>query len=275
MAMIPSIQEFGIPNISLGAGYEIARPTKEWVFQNAPTDEAVAPAMLEFGQERLNAKKVAVMFASDASGQMGGKILQKFAGDYGQEVVVVEQFGSKDRSMVPQLNNAKRSNPDLLYIYCTSNPAGIIAKNVRQLGIEFPIVGSHGIPMPRFLKVAGEAANGWILFTQKATIGWKIPESDPWRARFDQFVKTVRAEYPDSVCDTFAANAYDGMMILIKAMKKGGNNPEKIKEALNGIEHKGVNGNYKYTADDHAGFDRKAEIPVLVKNGEFVPYPND
>ncbi|MBU0514789.1 MAG: ABC transporter substrate-binding protein [Proteobacteria bacterium] len=273
MAMIPTIQKYGIPNISLGAGYKIARPTKKWIFQNPPTDEAVAPAMLSFGQKTLKAKKAAIMFASDASGQMGGKMLRQLAGKFGQKVVAVEQFGSRDRSMIPQLLKVKRSGAQILYVYGLSQPAAIIAKNVRQLGLKIPIVGSHGIPMPRFLKVGGKAANGWILFTQKATVGWKVPASDPWRARFDEFVKTVRAKYPKSVCDTFAANAYDGLMMLLNAMKKAGTDPLKIKMALESTTYKGVNGDYQYTPTNHAGFDGRAEIPVLVKNGEFVPYP--
>jgi len=33
-----------------------------------------------------------------------------------------------------------------------------------------------------------------------------------------------------------------------------------------------VNGNYRYTPKDHAGFDASEEIPVVVKKGEFVLY---
>jgi branched-chain amino acid transport system substrate-binding protein len=272
MAIIPTIEKSEVPNLSLGAGYEIARPTKKWVFQNGPTDEGLAPEMLRFAAQKVKAKKVAIFFSSDASGQMGGQKLRELAPKYGLQITALEEFGPADTNMVPQLTKINRTNPELLFVYGTAQGAGIIAKNAKQLAMKIPIVGSHGIPMPRFLQVAGDAAEGWILFTQKATIGPKISPSDPWRTRYDDFVKTITAKYPNSACDTFAANGYDALSIVLEVLKKAGSDKDRIRTALEVSSHKGVNGNYKYSPSDHAGFDASEEIPVTVKNGEFVFY---
>ncbi len=272
MAIIPTIEKAEVPNISYGAGYEIARPTKKWVFQNGPTDEGLAPEMIKFGAKVLKGKKAAIIYSTDASGQMGGRKLKEIAPQYGLQIVDVEEFGPADTNMVPQLTKINRSKPDVLFVYSTSQGAGIVAKNAKQLGMKVPIVGSHGIPMPRFLQVAGDAAEGWILFTQKATIGTKVPSSDPWRKRFDEFVRITHAKYPNSVCDTFAANAYDSVGILLEAFRKAGNKNEDLKSALENATHSGVNGDYRYTPQDHAGFDASKEIPVTVKAGQFEMY---
>ena len=248
MAVIPTIEKSEIPNLSLGAGYEIARPTKKWVFQNGPTDEGLAPEMLKFAARRMKVKKVAIFFSSDTSGQMGGKKLQELAPKYGLQITAVEEFGPADTNMVPQLTKIHRTNPELLFVYGTAQGAGIVAKNAKQLGMmKIPIVGSHGIPMPRFLEVAGDAAENWILFTQKATIGPKISPTDPWRVRYDEFIKTVKGKYPNSACDTFAANGYDSLSILLDALKKAGSDKNKLRTALENASFKGVNGNYRYT----------------------------
>ncbi|MDD5207175.1 MAG: ABC transporter substrate-binding protein [Desulfobacterales bacterium] len=272
MAIIPTIERAEIPNISYGAGYEIARPTKKWVFQNGPTDEGLAPEMIKFGAKVLKGKKAAIIYSTDASGQMGGRKLKEIAPQYGLQVVDVEEFGPADTNMIPQLTKVNRAKPDVLFAYTTSQGAGILAKNIKQLGMKMPIIGSHGIPMPRFLQVAGDAAEGWILFTQKATIGTKISSADPWRKRFDEFIKITRAKYPNSVCDTFAANAYDSMGILLEAFIKAGTKNEALRSALENATHSGVNGDYRYTSQDHAGFDASKEIPVIVKAGEFEMY---
>lgn len=272
MAIIPTIEKAEVPNISYGAGYEIARPMKKWVFQNGPTDEGLAPEMIKFGAQVLKGKKAAIIYSTDASGQMGGRKLKEIAPQHGLQVVAVEEFGPADTNMVPQLTKINRGKPDVIFVYSTSQGAGIVAKNAKQLGLKVPFVGSHGIPMPRFLQVAGDAAEGWILFTQKATIGTKIPFSDPWRKRFDEFVKITHGKYPNSVCDTFAANAYDSMGILLEAFKKAGTRNEDLRSALENAVHNGVNGDYRYTPQDHAGFDASKEIPVIVKGGEFEMY---
>ncbi len=271
-AMIPTMEKYKIPNVTLGAGIELARPTKEWVFQNAPSDEALAPEMLKFGTKKMGAKKAALLYAADPHGKLGAEKITGEAAQYGQDIVAAEEFDPNATSMVTQLTKINRLAPDVLYVYATAERAGIIAKNIKQLGMKIPIVASHGVPMPRFITVAGDATDGWIMFTQKASIGSSIDPSDPWRARYDEFVQTTRAWNPSSACDTFSANAWDGMSILLKAFQTAGDDGEKIKNALEQMEHKGVNGNYRFSKDNHAGFDASDEITVVVKDGDFVLY---
>jgi branched-chain amino acid transport system substrate-binding protein len=85
----------------------------------------------------------------------------------------------------------------------------------------------------------------------------------PWMT-FSQQYQTKFGRYPGTV----AACAYDGMSLLIKAIRSGGTDREKLQAALKSIKYEGVTGTVQF--DDKGN---RIGIPGLarIKNGIPVP----
>ncbi len=156
MPMLPIFEREQVPNISLGAGHEITDPLKKWVFRIPLTDYRLSPRMLQFVAETLGAKRIALLHSTDASGTMGAKGIADNLAKMRLTLVATEKFDPKDTSMIPQLTKIKAANADAIILYTSAAPAAVVAKNYQQLGLKMPVVASHGVPTPEFLKLAGK-----------------------------------------------------------------------------------------------------------------------
>jgi branched-chain amino acid transport system substrate-binding protein len=279
MPMIPIVERHEVPNVSLGAGHEITDPVKKWVFRIPITDFRLSPFMLQFVVKELGAKRIALLYSTDASGKMGAKGVEENIGKYDAKIVITEQFDTKDTSMIPQLSKIKASGVDAIILYTSGTPAAVIAKNYKQLGMEIPVVGSHGIPTSTFTELAPPYIyNGrWILFATKGNVGDKFPIDDPYRKNiYDPFMKQLKEKYGQHVkFNGFYGNGYDGITLVIEALKAAGtDNRAAIRDAMEKVRFKGLNGEYLlFSPTSHDGQTAEtAEAAMILKGGEWWPY---
>ncbi len=277
MPMLPIFEREQVPNISLGAGHEITDPLRKWVFRIPLTDYRLSPRMLKFTVETLGAKRIALLYSTDASGMMGAKGVLDNARKFGATIVANEKFDPKDTNMIPQLTNIKAANADAIILYTSAAPAAVVAKNYQQLGLKMPVVASHGVPTPEFLKLAGTIVeNGrWMLYGMKALYAEQLPLNEPWRKNiYDPFKKSLKEKYGKSDITPFHANGHDAMYILAEALKIAGTDDRAaLRNALEKVKYKGLlNAEFAYTATDHDGQTGEAYEPLIRKDGKWWPY---
>lgn len=279
MAMLPIFERERVPNVSFGAGHEITDPLRKWVFRITLTDIRLSPVMLRFAAEKLGARKIALLHSTDASGMMGAKGVKENVAKYGMEIVITEMFDPKDTNMVPQLTKIKTARPDAIILYSNAAPAAVVAKNCQQLGMEqIPIIGSHGIPGPEFIKLVGSTVERgrWIFLSLKSAIADKLPANDPYRQNlYDPFIKGFREKF--GAAKRFGpahGNGYDGFLAVISALKTAGTDDRaSLRDAMEKTGFEGFNGPFNYSPTDHDGQDvTRSRIPVIIKGGEFWPY---
>ena len=82
-----------------------------------------------------------------------------------------------------------------------------------------PLYQSHGVASKSFIDLAGAAAEGVRLPAAALLVGDKLPDSDPQKKVVVDYKKTYEdtAKQPVS---TFGGHAYDGLFILVDAMKR-------------------------------------------------------
>jgi branched-chain amino acid transport system substrate-binding protein len=218
--------------------------------------------------------KVALLTASDGFGKDGARWLTKLAPEYGIEIVAQEAFGPKDTDMTTQLTNAKNAGPKALVVW-TIGPAGaIVSKNKAQLGIDLPLFQCHGLPDPKYIELAGKAAEGDRMPATKLMVADALPDSDPQKPVIQEFIRLYTQQYgydKQFPINTHSGYAWDAIMIVADAMKKAGTEAEPLRAAIEQTKgYVGVSGVYNITPEDHNGLDVDSMVIVEVKDGKFV-----
>ena len=276
MPMVPVVEREQIPLMAFGAGHELTSPLKKWVFRIPLTDYRVSPIMLKFATEVLGAKKLALFHSTDSSGTMGAKGVVDTVANYGASIVITERFEPADTNMIPQLTRIKAANPDAIILYTSAAPAAVIAKNFQQLGMKTPVVASHGVPTPEFLKIGGSIAEAshWAVMGMKVHYAENLPPDDPYRKNiYDPFQKILKERFGKDIT-SFHANGYDAMYMVAQALTIAGTDDRAaLRDALEKVKYKGLlNAYWAYAPGDHDGQTGEGVEPLMVKDGKWYPY---
>lgn len=244
-----------------------------WTFKTPQRTSTAARKVYEYLKSQ-KIQKIALLTASDAFGKDGLNWLEKLAPEYGLEIVAQEAFAPTDADMTTQLVKIRDSKPQALICW-TIGPAGAkVAKNVKQLGLSTPLIQCHGQPDPKYIELAGDAAEGSIMPATKLMVYEQLPDSDPQKAVIQDFVHLYRdvyhfdEQYP---INTHSGYAWDAVFLLANAMRQVGTNPEPLRDAIEHTQgYVGVSGIYNLTPEDHNGLGTDSLVMVKIENGKWV-----
>jgi branched-chain amino acid transport system substrate-binding protein len=275
MAMIPVCEQEKTPFV---ATCPLTGTFKKFTFMLGPGDVRSAQHILEYAVKDLGKKRIALFHGTDNYGMTAAKTLKQEIARYPEASFVIEEkFEIADTNMIPQLTLIKSANPDLLILYTAGTTAAIIAKNYKQMGIKVPVLGSSGMAIPQFLKIAGPIAeeSKWTILGTRALVGEKFPESAPFRRNlYDPLKRVIRNKYGSSKeIVTFYTGPYDAMNVVVEALKLAGtDNREQLRDALEKVRvPEGFLGVWECSSDDHQAARKDVMIPLYVKNGEWFP----
>lgn len=268
-AHIPVVMTIGGDPVIAGGKFGPFR----WTFKT-PQRTSVAVKKIYDYLKSQNMTKVALLTASDGFGKDGLNWLDQLAPEFGMEIVSREVFAVTDTDMTPQLIKARDTGAQALICW-TIGPAGArVAKNVKQLGITIPLVQCHGQPDPKYIELAGEAAEGSIMPSTKLMVVDQLPDDDPQKAVIQDFVKLYSEiyhydkQYP---INTHSGYAWDAIYLLANSMRQVGTDAEKLRDAIEKTQgYVGVSGIYSLTPEDHNGLGTDSMVMVKVENGKWV-----
>ncbi|BAU26862.1 amino acid/amide ABC transporter substrate-binding protein (HAAT family) [Aneurinibacillus soli] len=256
-----------VPMISMAAANKITNPVRAGIFKTPHTDIHGTKRIYKYLKEK-GISKVAVLYDSNPYGSGWAVQLKKFAPEYGITITAEEKYGTKDPSMSSQLTKIKGTDAQALIIAGTNPGPSTIVKEAKQLGLSIPIISSHGSANGKFIELAGDAANGVLLVAGKMLVSDQISDSDPQAKIVKKFVADYKTTYNTSA-DGFAGYGYDGLNILVEALKAAGGDAAKLPEALEKVNYVGVTGEFKFSPQDHNGLSEDSMIMVQVKDGKF------
>lgn len=269
MAMIPVAEANEVPQVSMAAGSAITIPLKKWVFRTAQTDNLAIRAILAdlAGKRRIN--KVALLYDSNAYGSNGRDQLRGLVPQYKVTVVAEEAFATKDTDMVVQLTKIRATDAQAIICWGTNPAPAQVAKNRQQLGLDLPLLMSHGVANQAFLDQAGQAADGVMLPAGKLIAAAALPRSDPQRKLLLEYAGDFQAKY-NRPADSFGGYAWDALNIIVQALKRAGDNRAKLREAIEQTRRlPGVSGMFTYAPDNHDGLGGDAFVMVRVSKGRW------
>ncbi len=270
MSIVPYAQANNIPLISSAASIKIVEPIKDrkWIFKTPQSDTVVAGKIYAYLKAK-GLKKVAFMNMNNAYGESGRLEFIKGAAANGITVIAEQKFEAGDSDMTAQLTQIKGLNPDAVVVWAIPPSASQMTKNYRQLGIKAPLIHSHGVGNETFLELAGKDANGVVFPIGKLLIAGDLPDNDPQKQVLTEYINDYKAAYK-APPNAFGGYAWDGLMILVKAIEKAGADSAKIRDELEKQNNfVGISGIFSMSPTDHNGLDQDDLILVEVVDGKW------
>jgi branched-chain amino acid transport system substrate-binding protein len=271
MAMIPLAEEAEIPMINFAGAVQAAFPVKKWNFKTPHTDLMACEKIFEDMKKR-NFTKIAMISGADAFGKSMRDQCLTVNKKYGIEVLHEETYQPADNDMTAQLTNIKGKAG----VQAVINPGfgqgpAIVTRNYKQLGVPFPLYQSHGVGTKQFIELATPAAaEGVRLPAAALLVAEKLADSDPQKKVVMDYKKTYEGKTGQPV-STFGGHMYDGLMIMVEAMKRaGGADKAKVRDEIEKTKgFVGTGGVVNMSPTDHMGLDLSAFRMLEIKNGDW------
>lgn len=269
MAIVDICEQANIPLISCAAGAPITNPVKKWVFAVPQTDIIAVAKIIDY----LKAKKitkVASIYVSNGYGESGQKQIEEQLPAAGIELVTSESFGGEDTDMTAQITRIKGKNPEAVICWGTNPGPATVAVNMQTLGLDVPLLQSHGVANAKFIELAGDAANGVMLPAGRLIVESEIAADDKQKEVLSKYAADYTAKSGKSV-DTFGGHAYDSFSILVEAIKAAGNtDAAAVRDAIEATkDFVGTAGVFTYTPEDHNGLTKDAFVWVKIVDGKW------
>jgi branched-chain amino acid transport system substrate-binding protein len=261
----------GLPQMAMAAANDITdKAPMDWIWRTPQKDAFAVSRALDYIANTLKLTKIAVLHDENAFGSSGSAEIAKQAPTMGLEVVATESYKTNDTDMTAQLTKIRGADPEVLVVWGTNPGPALAAKNMQQLGMTIPYVGSHGIANQTFIKLAGDAAEGVVFPAGRLLVPSSI--TDPaQKAVTDKFIADYQAAY-GAAPNPFAGYAFEAVTLLVDAITRAGNtDAAAIQTALNATAgFPGPDGLYNYSATDHDGLQASDMIMVKIQGGTWV-----
>lgn len=196
------------------------------VFRNGFLGQVEGAAGAESAVKLLKAKRIAVLTIKNDFGLVAGAAFIERARKLGAEIVSEQQYPLGEKEFGPYLTKLKDQPIDLIYHTSYYNEGSLIARKARELGIKTLLEGTEGIDSPKYLELAGAAAEGTTFTTN-------LNRDDP-RAEVQGFLRKYAAK-AGTGADMVGASAYDAVKILARGIEVGGTDPKAICGALQNL----------------------------------------
>ena len=221
-AISPKITEQNLPNVT--------RVTPTLVNENKP----LADAIIKGGK----VKKIAIISDTSDYGVANTKWFSEFFKAAGGQIVFSDAAAVGTTDFRVMLTKAKAANPDAVYFGGVVTEAGLVRRQMADLGMgSLPMYGISGIFDPKFIEIAGPAAEGTI-------VGIPAVQNNP---KLEEFNKAYEARGFSEPAGSYAKYAYEAAQILLQVIKeKGISDKEALSKAIRGIQHDGILGKVSF-----------------------------
>ncbi|MGB4431964.1 MAG: ABC transporter substrate-binding protein [Limnochordia bacterium] len=260
MAVAPICQAAGVPMLTpTGTGDQITT-VGDFIFRGAYKDSFQGRIMAQFAAENLGLKEAAIIYdvANDYSVGLRNAFKTTFE-ELGGKIIAEESYSTGDTDFSAQLTSLAMRNPQALFIPDYYSTAGPILMQARLMGMDAVMLGVDGWDSPDLSALAGGfEEGGYIVNHYSGDVDSPVTQG---------FIAQYTAAFGQAP-DALAALAYDGVMIVTKALEAAGStDPEALKQALGTVEAiEGATGTIKM---DPEGTPIKSAVILKITNGKW------
>jgi branched-chain amino acid transport system substrate-binding protein len=229
LAAGPIAQQAGIPFLTAGATLPtLPEQIGDYFFMVPFGDDAQAFAVADYAMDELGAQSAYMLVdqAYDFTTALASFFKQRWQ-ERGGEILLEDIYQSGDTDFSAQIARlqALDPQPDVIFVSAIPNEAGITTLQIREAGLEQPILSGDGFDTPLIAEVAGELADD-VYYSTHAS----LDNPDPKVAGFVQAYEAAYGRRPENA---FAALGYDMMKLLADAIERAGSDdPTAIRDAL-------------------------------------------
>jgi len=264
------MEEAATPLVSCAAAEVIVNPVAKYVFKT-PQKDSYAVQMIYTRMKEMGIKKIGILTGNTGFGGAGKKQLEAAAADYGLKIVISEVYDKKSTDLTAEVTKVKAAGVDAVVNWSIVPAQAIVAKNMKQIGLDVPLFQSHGFGNIKYVEAAGVAAEGIIFPAGRLLIADTLPESHPQKSVVSKYKADYEGKYQEEA-STFGGHAYDAFVILRAAITKAGSTDKAaVRDAIESLQGVvGTGGVFSFSAEDHNGLSLESFEMMTVKDGKFV-----
>ena len=258
--------------LSCAAAEDIVNPVASYVFKTPQKDSDAVRRIFQVMKAK-GITKIGVITSNDGFGMAGSKQLANLANLAGITIAISEAYDKQETDLTGVLTKIKGQDVNAVVNWSVVPAQSLVAKNMKQIGLDVPLFQSHGFGNIKYVQAGGEAANGTIFPCGRLLIAEQLADNNPQKKLLVEYKKDYESRYKEDV-STFGGHAYDAVLILVEGIKKAkSTDKEKVREAIENIKGLvGTAGVFHFTSLDHNGLGMDAFEMLTVKDGKFVIY---
>jgi branched-chain amino acid transport system substrate-binding protein len=230
LAVMPIIEQAQVPLLNAGSSsIKVTEPGNAWTFRIMPNEVMQGVNIAENAYKRLNARTAVLLFENTNAGIGNAKVFNQTFTKLGGTILAEIGFGRDVNDFTAIATRvAGLGKIDVIPTYTLEGQGLKITQALAQAGVtrggggSAIQLGTIWLPFG-FEQKAGKAALGYI----------RIVQFDPTdqRPAVRDFISAFKAKY--NVDPTHInAHAYDQVMLIADVVKRGGKDPQSIRDTL-------------------------------------------
>lgn len=246
-AISPRITEFNYPMVT--------RVTPTLIAENKP--------LVGFLVNELGFKRFSVISDTSDYGRDNSVAFAQFVQEQGGEILSNDAVPVGTTDFRPILTKVQGLAPDAVYFGGVITEAGLVRKQMHEMGLKLPFTGISGIYDEKFIEIAGAgAAEGTVVDVPG------VKETPAYKA----FVEAYEQANFSDPAGPYGKYAYDAANILLTAIKAvGPEDKTKIAEHIRSIEYDGALGRTSFDEKGQTKLDVTVSFAV-VQDGKWTPW---
>jgi branched-chain amino acid transport system substrate-binding protein len=245
LAIMPIVEQAKVPLINAGSSsIKVTEPGNPWTFRIMPNEVMQGVDIAENAYKRLNARTAVLLYENTNAGIGNAKVFKDTFTKLGGEVLADIGFGRDVNDFTAIATRvAGLGKIDVIPTYTLEGQGLKITQALAQAGVtkggggNAIQLGTIWLPFG-FEQKAGNAALGYI----------RIVQFDPTDQRplVRDFVSAFKAKY-NADPTHINAHAYDQVMLIADVVKRGGKDPQSIRDTLTATKtFSGVTGSVEF-----------------------------
>jgi len=213
----------------------------DYVFRNTPSDKGMADGLAETIYADGFRRVAIISENTDYARGMRDNFLQRFK-ILGGDIISDETYNQEAKDFRTELTKIKKYNPEVLVINSQSGaPAGLIAKQAKNLGLTAVLYGNNTFGSGDAQKAAGAVLNNTKFVDAPGFITSNLKAND--------FRNEYLKRFPQPASEWGVATKYDSVLIIINAIQYCQDDQDTgcLKKYLYQMEDfEGISGNYHF-----------------------------
>jgi branched-chain amino acid transport system substrate-binding protein len=245
LAVMPIVEQSKVPLLNAGSSsIKVTEPGNPWTFRIMPNEVMQGVNLAENAYKRINARNAVLLFENTNAGIGNAQVFKENFTKLGGKVLAEIGFGRDINDFTAIATRvAGLGKIDVIPTYTLEGQGLKITQALAQAGItkggggDAIQIGTIWLPFG-FEQKAGKAALGYI----------RIVQFDPTDTRdvVKDFITTFKAKY-NADPTHLNAHAYDQIMLIADVVKRGGKDPQSIRDGLAATKnYSGVTGSVEF-----------------------------
>ena len=207
-----------------------------WYFSCIPNDLQQAAAIIHEVYDLRKMNRVALVTDEDYDAQSASAAFLKKLGQAGKPKPLLFSYpaAGKDQQSLP--GRISQSGAQAILLFCAPGNSRLIMGELRKAQLQLPVFGS-------LLLLNEDILSGQDFGNFDGRAYFPTGEWD--RVKFEAFSRAYRNRYKKEP-GAMAAYAFDGMSMLIEAMRKTGLEEPEMQKTLSTMQFEGVTGNIHF-----------------------------